>query len=74
MSHLRDLGLRIPAIGGLIGITGLVGFLRQRRRPTRPTGKQLAAMSDRDFASFIQGSGIKTVTTAGLAPMDGSAD
>jgi hypothetical protein len=31
-------------------------------------------MSEADFAEFLRASGLKTVTTAGLAAMDGHAD
>ena len=75
MSHLRDLRLRLPILGGLmIGLTGLIGILRARSKPKRPTGAELAAMSAADFASFVSASGLKTVTTARLTAADGSAD
>jgi hypothetical protein len=56
--------MRIPLLGALVGV-GLLGILRRRRRP-RPTGSQLMAMDERGFALFIESTGLKTVTTAGL--------
>jgi hypothetical protein len=68
--------MRIPILGSLIRITGLVGLfhLRGRRKRHRPTGDELMRMSEADFAEFLRASGLKTVTTAGLAAMDGHAD
>lgn len=75
MTQLRTRGARLPVLGGILGITGLIGLLRVLgRRSRRPTGDQLLKMSDADFASFIRSSGLKTVTTAGLAPREGNAD
>jgi hypothetical protein len=73
MTHLRQLrarGLRLPfvgGVGGLIAATWLISVLRGRGRRHRPTGAELAAMSDADFAAFIGSTGVKTVTTAGLS-------
>jgi hypothetical protein len=61
-------------IGGLVAIGGLIGIFRLRAKGRRPTGAELMEMSDPDFASFIRASGLKTVTTAGLAALDGRAD
>lgn len=75
MLQQRARWLRLPAIGGLIGITTVVGFLRLIRRGSpgrRPTGDELMRMTDAEFADFIGASGIRTVTTAGLG-RDGSA-
>ena len=36
------------------------------------TGSQLMNMSDADVAAWLESSGLKTVTTAGLAPSDGA--
>jgi hypothetical protein len=66
MTELRARGVRIPLLGALVGV-GLVGILRRRRR-RRPTGSQLMAMDERGFASFVDSTGLKTVTTAGLEP------
>jgi hypothetical protein len=74
MSLLRGARRRIPIVGGLIGLTGLIGFLRMRSRHPRPTGAELLRMSDAEFAAFIQSSGLRTVATAGLAVTDGTAD
>ena len=66
---------RIPLIG-LIGlVTSLFGLARfwNHRRRRRPTGTELMAMSEAEFSSFIQASGLKTVTSAGLSA-DGHAD
>lgn len=75
MTQLRTRGVRLPVLGGLLGATGLIGILRALgRRNRRPTGDQLLKMSDADFASFVHSSGMKTVTSAGLAPREGNAD
>jgi hypothetical protein len=66
---------RIPLLG-LIGLaTSLFGLARfwNHRRNRRPTGTELMRMSEADFSSFIQDSGLKTVTSAGLSA-DGHAD
>jgi hypothetical protein len=72
MTELRARGIRIPLIGALVGV-GLVGILRRRRR-RRPTGSQLMAMDERGFALFIESTGLKTVTTAGLEPTTAAND
>jgi hypothetical protein len=76
MTQLRVRWLRLPAIGGLLGITGLIGLRRLTRRASRPrpTGDELMRMSDTEFATFVRVSDIQTVTTAGLAVQDGPAD
>jgi len=43
----------------------MVAILRGRRR-RRPTGAELNAMDERSFAAFVESTGLKTVTTAGL--------
>jgi hypothetical protein len=74
MTQLRTRGLRGPVLGGILGLAGL-GILRALgKRNRRPTGDQLSKMSDADFAAFVHSSGLKTVTTAGLAPSEGNAD
>lgn len=74
--ELRPRGMRLPILGSLIGLTGLVGLLhlRSRNKRHRPTGAELMRMSDGDFAEFIRSSGLKTITTAGLAAPGGHAD
>lgn len=75
MTRPRSIGTRAPILGGLIGLLGLFGIRRLRRKsPRRPTGAELAAMTDRDFDAFIRSTGIRTVTSAGLAAPNGSAD
>ncbi len=75
MTQLRTRVARLPLLGGILGITGLIGVVGVRvRRNRRPTGEQLLRMSDAEFASFIRSSGVKTVTTAGLAAREGNAD
>ena len=74
MTHLRAIGARVPVIGAL-GVAGVIGIVKARgKRKRRPTGDQLRRMSDADFSAFIRASGIKTVTTAGIAVSDGPAD
>jgi hypothetical protein len=75
MTHLRTRGARLPVVGSVLGITGLIGVIKVLgRRHRRPTGDQLLHMSDAEFASFIRSSGVKTVTTAGLSAAEGNAD
>jgi hypothetical protein len=66
---------RIPVLGLIGVVTTVIGVVRfwGGRKGKRPTGTQLRQMSDADFAAFIRDSGLKTVTTAGLA-VDGYAD
>ena len=68
-ADLRTRSRSLSMLGGLIGATWLVSVLRKRGRGTRhrPTGAELAAMSDADFAVFIDSTGVKTVTTAELS-------
>jgi hypothetical protein len=70
MTHLRARGKSLSILGGLVGATWLISVLRGRGRRHRPTGAELAAMSDADFAAFIDSTGVKTVTTAGLSPAE----
>jgi hypothetical protein len=72
MTELRARAIRIPLLGALVGV-GLVGILRRRRR-RRPTGSQLMAMDERGFASFVDSTGLQTVTTAGLEPTTAAND
>jgi hypothetical protein len=67
--------MRVPIVGSLIGLSGLLGLLhvRSRLKRHRPTGAELMKMSDADFAAFVRASGVKTVSTADLAS-DGHAD
>jgi hypothetical protein len=76
MAQVRIRRIRVPILGILFALTGLLGFarLRWRRSRRRPTGSELVRMSDTEFASFIESSGIQTVTTAGLAVPEGHAD
>jgi len=70
-TQARPRGMRIPILG-LIGVS-IVGLfrLRSRNKRHRPTADELMQMSDADFASFVSETGLTTVTTAGLAAMDG---
>ena len=66
---------RLPILGGLIALTGLIGLrLTSRLRRRRPTGAQLLGMTDAEFAAFIRSSGIKTRSTPELAAPDGTGD
>ncbi|HVA87111.1 MAG TPA: hypothetical protein VNF73_12455 [Candidatus Saccharimonadales bacterium] len=71
----RALKFSVPLLG-VLGIGGLIGFLKSRSRFTkrRPTADELMKMSDADFAAFIHASGLLTVTTAGLATPEAHAD
>lgn len=79
---MAELRTRIPhpplrrwLVGGVVGITGLIGIRRALgRRTRRPTGDQLLRMSEAEFAAFVQASGLKTVTSASLAPQGAKAD
>ena len=75
MAQLRAVWSRIPVLAVLIGLTlGARRHLRRADSLRRPTGDELMAMSDAEFASFIASTGIKTVTTAGLTQTKASAD
>ena len=75
MAQLRAAWSRIPALGGLIGFAiGLRWLLHRNNPKRRPTATELMDMSDADFAAFVASTGIKTVTTAGLARSDALAD
>jgi hypothetical protein len=74
MTQLRARGLRVQALGGLLALTGILGLRRlsRRGRHRRPTGADLMRMNEADFSAFVAASGIETVTSAGLTPVDGS--
>ena len=75
MTQLRTRAARLPVLGGILGVTGFIGVLRALgKRHRRPTGDQLSKMTDAEFASFIQSTGLRTVTMAGLGPGEGRAD
>jgi hypothetical protein len=74
-TRIPHLPVRRWIVGGVVGLTGLIGIRRAlARRTRRPTGNQLRRMSDAEFAAVIQESGLKTITSAGLAPPGGKAD
>ncbi len=74
-TRIPHLPLRRWLVGGVVGLTTLVGIRRAlARRPRRPSGDELHRMSDAEFSAFVQASGLKTVTSAGLVAHDGSAD
>lgn len=64
MSQLRDRAARLPIVGAILGWS-VLRRLRDRRRH-RPTGAQLMAMDDASFAAFVESTGLRTVTSAGL--------
>jgi hypothetical protein len=72
MTQLRVRAARLPFVGALAGI-GLLSLLR-RRRKRRPNGAQLMAMDDASFAAFIESTGLKTVTSAGLDSRGATSD
>ena len=72
MAHSRLRAARIPILGALFGV-GQIGVLRSRRR-RMPSVDQLMAMDDAAFAAFIESTGLKTVTTAGLSSSKAPAD
>jgi len=76
MSQLKPRARHLPALGGLIGIAGLLGILRLRRAPRRrwPSADRLMKLSEADFHAFIQSTGIKTVTSVGLVDSEARAD
>jgi len=71
MTQPRVRAARLPIVGAIVGM-GVFRRLRDRRRQ-RPTGAQLMSMDDASFAAFIESTGLKTVTSAGLGP-SGSTD
>ncbi len=71
MAHIRIPRLRSPRPGGSTGVGRLRNALGRRRRPT---GDELAQMTDADFAAFVESSGIKTVTTTRVAESQGPSD
>jgi hypothetical protein len=64
MTPLRVRAARLPILGTIVGL-GVLRPLRNRRR-RRPSGAQLMAMDDASFAAFIESTGLKTATNAGL--------
>lgn len=64
MTQLRVRAARLPIVGAILGWS-VLRRLRDRRRH-RPTGAQLMAMDDALFAAFIESTGLKTVTAAGV--------
>ena len=62
----RIMKLWASVVGGVF-VVALVAWFGRRVARARPTGSQLLAMTDPEFASFIRSTGIKTVTTAGMA-------
>jgi hypothetical protein len=62
----RLASLRIPLLGGVLVAT-LLALVGRRGSRRRPTAAELMAMTDAEFEAFIRSTGIKTVTTAGLA-------
>lgn len=71
MAHLRIPRLRSPQLGGITGVGRLRNALGRRRRPT---GDELAQMTDADFAAFVESSDLKTVTTSRVAESQGHSD
>ncbi len=79
---MAELRTRIPhpplrrwLVGGIVGLTSLIGIRRAlARRPRRPTGDELRMMSDAEFSAFVQASGLETITSPGLATHEGKAD
>ncbi len=68
MTQPRVRAARLPILGAIVGL-GVLRRLRDRRR-RRPTGAQLMAMDDASFATFIESTGLTTVTGAGLGPSE----
>lgn len=68
MNRPRVPAARLPIVSAIAGL-GVLRRLRDRR-PHRPTGAQLMAMDDASFAAFIESTGLKTVTGAGLGPSE----
>jgi hypothetical protein len=64
MSHLRGVGLRLPLIGGLLGLGGLIGMRMMRGGRRRPTASQLMKMDDATFAEFIRRTGLRTISSS----------
>jgi hypothetical protein len=64
MTQPRIRAARLPIVGAIVGLA-VLRRLRDRRRH-RPTGAQLMAMDDASFAAFIESTGLKTVSGAGL--------
>jgi hypothetical protein len=78
---MAELRTRVPHVPvrrwllAIVGIAGLIGFGRAfNRRDRRPTSDDLLNMSDTDFAVFVDSVGLKTVTSAGLLPLEGTTD
>jgi hypothetical protein len=66
----RVLLRRVPF--ALVPLAGLVTAIGIRTRRRRPSARELMRMDDQAFAAFIQGTGIRTVSTARAA--QGPAD
>ena len=73
MSHLRALGLKWPLMG-IVGLGGLLSYLRLRPRRRRPTASQLMSLDEAAFESFIRGTGIRTVSSSESPKTGGLGD
>lgn len=73
MTSIRARWLRSPVVrivGFAVGTLARRRLVRRAPRSGPPTGTELMAMSDKDFAAFIDASGIGTMTSARLARRD----
>jgi len=75
MIHLRERGLRLPALGGALGIISLSGiglWLRGRSR-RKPSADELMKMDQASFDRFIRSTGLEGRVASALADSDGSS-
>jgi hypothetical protein len=72
----------LPLVGSVLGIGGLFVFLSRygrhgrhgRHGRRRPTAAQLMRLDDADFADFIRGTGLGTLSTIDPNRSGGSPD
>jgi hypothetical protein len=74
MSHLRGLGLKWPLVGGIVGLGGLLSYLRLRPRRRRPTAAELMSLDEAAFEAFIRGTGIRTMSSSESSKTGGLGD
>ncbi len=66
----------LPLVGSVLGISGLFVFLARfgRHGRRRPTAAQLMRLNDADFAGFIRGTGLGTLSSIDPNRSGGSPD
>jgi hypothetical protein len=61
-------------LGGIVGLGGLLSYLRLRSRRHRPTASELIGLDAFAFEDFIRGTGIGTVSSTKSQAIGGIGD